>query len=96
MQYTHLQHIEPVRVTEVPATDFSAHVPTVEGVRGEFYTAAIETHVRDRWQSVPAQFQLFEPIVTANNYFINLTLSIIFFALKLRKGQVKYLFDAIT
>lgn len=46
---TYLQHIKPVGIAEVPAPNLGAHIPAVEGVRGELDPAAIETHVRDRW-----------------------------------------------
>lgn len=59
---TYLQHVEAVRVTEVPTADLSAHVPAVEWSPRKLETSTIEQHVSDSGQYVPAQVQLLKPL----------------------------------
>lgn len=61
--YSYLQNIQSVGVAEVPAPDLGAHVPAVEGVGGELYASTVEPHAGDGREGVPAEVQLFEPIV---------------------------------
>jgi hypothetical protein len=63
---TDLEHVEAVRVAEVPAADLCAHVPAVERSRRELEAPTVEQHVRDSRQCVPAQVQLLEPFEPAN------------------------------
>jgi len=62
---TYLQHVEAVRVTEVPTADLSAHVPAVEWSPRKLQTTTVEQHVSDSGQYVPAQVQLLKPLIPA-------------------------------
>lgn len=59
---TYLQHVEAVRVTEVPTADLSAHVPAVEWSPCKLETTTVEEHVGDSGQYIPAQVQLLKPL----------------------------------
>lgn len=63
--HTDLEHVEAVCVTQVPAANLRAHVPTVEWGRCKFEASTVEQHVSDSRERVPAQVQLLKPLEPA-------------------------------
>lgn len=57
----YLQQISPVGVAQITASNFGGHVPTTERGGRELDSAAIEHHVGDGGQRVPAETHFSEP-----------------------------------
>ncbi len=49
-------------ISQVPTTNFRAHVPTVEGYACEFNSAAVKHHSGNGWKGVPLVAQFSEPL----------------------------------
>lgn len=59
----YFKHVQSLGVAEIPAADFGAHVPSVEGSCGELYASAVEHHAGDGGKGVPSQVEFLEPVV---------------------------------
>lgn len=59
----YLQNVVAWGVAEVPHANLCAHVPPTEGAASELQAANLQQHVGDRWEAVPFQVQVLEPLI---------------------------------
>lgn len=59
----YLQNVVAWGVAEVPHANLCAHVPATEGAASELQAANLQQHVGDRWEAIPLQVQVLEPLI---------------------------------